>query len=115
MWSLVDAVGGMRRRPGATVPDSSKAFDAEAVRKNDTLYDSARAYHAGQAVLLNVDTGRWVMLDPLQLCGVPRTEWTVDRHYVDALQRMHNELPRLEESVLPHVGVDEHEKARHAG
>lgn len=82
MWSLVDTVGGLRRRAGGSVPDSSRKFDAHAVSINDTVYDSARAYHAGQTVLLNADTGRWVMLDPLQLCGVPRTHWTVDRKLV---------------------------------
>ena len=50
------------------------------------MYDSARAYHAGQTVLLNVDTGRWVLLDPQQLCGLPRREWNVDRKLVAALQ-----------------------------
>ena len=62
MWSLVDTVGGMRRRAGRAVPDSSVLFDAKALALNDTVYDSARAYHAGQTVLLNVRSGAWVTL-----------------------------------------------------
>eukprot|EP00966_Prymnesium_polylepis_P106430 2464738-Prymnesium_polylepis.1 len=90
MWSIVDAVGGeraVRRRRGQTVADSNRQFDERAVTVNDTIFDSQRAYHAGQAVLLNVDTGRWVLLDPLQLCGIPRHEWTADRWMVDPLRR----------------------------
>mmetsp|Transcript_45313 Transcript_45313/g.146000 ORF Transcript_45313/g.146000 Transcript_45313/m.146000 type:complete len:419 (-) Transcript_45313:625-1881(-) len=86
LWALVDSVGGMRRRRGHAVPDSSAAFDFKAIALNDSMFDTARAYHAGQAVLLNVRTGRWVMLDPEQLCGVPRSEWTVDRRFVHAVE-----------------------------
>ena len=60
LWALVDSVGGMRRRRGHAVPDSSAAFDFKAIALNDSMFDTARAYHAGQAVLLNVRTGRWV-------------------------------------------------------
>ena len=60
LWALVDSVGGMRRRRGHAVPDSSAAFDFKAIALNDSMLDTARAYHAGQAVLLNVRTGRWV-------------------------------------------------------
>ena len=77
MWAVVDAVGGehaVRRRVGAAVADSGMAFDRAAVARNDTLYDSQRAYHAGQVVLLNVDSGAWRLVDPLQLCGVPKED-----------------------------------------
>ena len=90
MWAVVDAVGGehaVRRREGAVVPDSGAAFDRAAVARNDTLYDSQRAYHAGQVVLLNVDSGSWRLVDPLQLCGVPKEEWTVDGRLVHAMQQ----------------------------
>ena len=72
MWAVADAVAGpraLRRRHGAVVPDSTRAFDEHAVTVNDTVYDSARAYHAGQLVLLNVDSGRSLLLDPEELCG----------------------------------------------
>ena len=75
MWAVVDAVGGdhaLRRHVGKAVADSSVAFDRAAVDRNDTLYDSQRAYHAGQVVLLNVESGAFQLLDPLQLCGVPQ-------------------------------------------
>ena len=92
MWAVVDAVGGehaVRRRVGAAVADSGMAFDRAAVAHNDTLYDSQRAYHAGQVVLLNVDSGAWRLVDPLQLCGVPKEEWTVDGRLVRATQQGH--------------------------
>lgn len=66
MWSIIDAVGGkraVRRRRGGAVTDSTREFDERAVTLNDTIYDSQRAYHAGQVVLLNVETGKWVLLD----------------------------------------------------
>ena len=90
MWAVIDAVGGrrrVRRRRGGAVPDSRAAFDEAAIRLNDTIFDSQRAYHGGQVVLLNVDDGAWTLLDPLQLCGVPRKNWTVDGRYVAATQR----------------------------
>ena len=91
LWAVVDAVGGehhaIRRRSGQVVLDSHREFDAAAVALNDTLYDSQRAYHAGQTVLLNVETGRWVLLDPLQLCGVARKYWMVDHRLTSALSR----------------------------
>ncbi|KAL1514628.1 hypothetical protein AB1Y20_003722 [Prymnesium parvum] len=92
MWSLVDAVAGakaVRRTRGHAVVDSNVAFDERAVRVNDTIFDSQRAYHAGQVVLLNVETGRWVLLDPSQLCGIPKREWTADRWMVEPLRRGH--------------------------
>ena len=91
MWAVVDAVGGAaratRRRPGRVVPDSTAAFDRKAMRLNDSIYDSQRAYHAGQTVLLNVDTGRWTMLDPGELCGVDRRNWLADHRLIGALKR----------------------------
>ena len=90
MWSVVDSVGGeraVRRQSGGVVADSTHQFDERAVAVNDTIYDSQRAYHAGQAVLLNVDTGQWVMLDPLELCGIERPEWAADWRLVEALRR----------------------------
>ena len=89
MWAIVDAVGGarVRRRHGFVVPDSHRAFDEAAIGLNDTIYDSQRAYHAGQTVLLNVRTGRWVLLDPKQLCGVDQTHWMTDHRLVGALER----------------------------
>jgi hypothetical protein len=91
MWAIVDAVGGarVRRRHGFVVPDSHRAFDEAAIGLNDTIYDSQRAYHAGQTVLLNVRTGRWVLLDPKQLCGVDQTHWMTDHRLVGALERRH--------------------------
>ena len=90
MWSVIDSVGGehaVRRQHGSVVADSSRQFDERAVSINDTIYDSQRAYHAGQSVLLNVDTGKWVLLDPLQLCGIERPEWTADWRLVEAVSR----------------------------
>ena len=91
MWAVVDAVGGaaraVRRRPGQAVPDSHRDFDEKAVRLNDTLYDSQRAYHAGQTVLLNVRTGKWQLLDPTSLCGVDRRQWLADFRLINALAR----------------------------
>ena len=63
MWAVIDAVGGrrrVRRRRGGAVPDSRAAFDEAAIRLNDTIFDSQRAYHGGQVVLLNVDDGAGV-------------------------------------------------------
>ena len=89
MWAIVDAVGGarVRRRHGTVVADSHRAFDEAAIGLNDTIYDSQRAYHAGQTVLLNVRTGKWVLLDPTQLCGVDKTHWMTDHRLVGALER----------------------------
>ena len=93
LWAVVDAVGGaaraIRRTRGSVVADSHYEFDAAAISLNDTLYDSQRAYHAGQTVLLNVDTGRWTLLDPGQLCGVDRREWMTDHRLIGALKRGH--------------------------
>ena len=93
MWALVDAVAGpqhaVRRHLGHVVPDSHASFDAGAIQVNDTIYDSQRAYHAGQSVLLNVDTGRWVLLDPSQVCGVGRKYWMTDHRLTGALRRGH--------------------------
>ena len=90
MWAVVDAVAGpqraIRRQAGRVVPDSTAHFDRAAVTKNDTVYDSQRAYHAGQTVLLNVDSGRFVLLDPGQLCGVERKYWMSDHRLVGALE-----------------------------
>ena len=91
LWALVDAVGGakkaIRRQYGHTVADSHREFDQAAVALNDTLYDSQRAYHAGQTVLLNVDTGRWKLIDPGQLCGVGKKYWMTDHRLVGALRK----------------------------
>jgi hypothetical protein len=38
-----------------------------------------------------------------------------ERVQVDALQRVDDDLPRLEQPVLPRVGVHEDEEARHGG
>lgn len=93
MWAVVDAVGGpnraIRRHHGKAVADSNVAFDHGAINVNDTMYDSQRAYHAGQTVLLNVNTGKWVMLDPLQLCGVGRKYWMTDHRLTGAIKRGH--------------------------
>lgn len=93
LWALVDAVGGaaraIRRTPGKVVADSHPAFDASAIAVNDTLYDSQRAYHAGQTVLLNVDTGKWALVDPGQLCGVERKFWMTDHRLASALAKGH--------------------------
>ena len=93
LWALVDAVGGakkaIRRQYGHTVADSHREFDQAAVALNDTLYDSQRAYHAGQTVLLNVDTGRWKLIDPGQLCGVGKKYWMTDHRLVGALRKGH--------------------------
>ena len=113
LWAVVDAVGGasgsVRRQPGRVVPDSHREFDAAAIKLNDTIYDSQRAYHAGQTVLLNVDTGKWVLLDPGQLCNVGRKYWMTDRRLVDALRKgkpppwhvMRGSQYRLELRVVP--------------
>lgn len=37
--------------------------------------------------MLNVDTGKWVLLDPMQLCGIERREWTADWRFVNAVRR----------------------------
>ena len=91
LWAVVDAVGGggraVRRTRGRVVPDSHRDFDEAAISLNDTLYDSQRAYHAGQTVVLNVDTGRWVLLDPGQVCGVDKTQWMTDHRLTGALSR----------------------------
>ena len=93
LWALVDAVGGakkaIRRQYGHTVADSHREFDQAAVALDDTLYDSQRAYHAGQTVLLNVDTGRWKLIDPGQLCGVGKKYWMTDHRLVGALRKGH--------------------------
>ena len=95
MWAVVDAVGGasraVRRHQGHVVPDSHRDFDAKAVSLNDTIYDSQRAYHAGQTVLLNVETGHWKLIDPTALCGVDRRHWMTDHRLVHALQKGHSE------------------------
>jgi hypothetical protein len=117
LWAVVDAVGGnaraVRRKSGQAVLDSHVDFDRSAVALNDSLYDSQRAYHAGQTVLLNVDTGSWVLLDPTQLCGVPRKDWMTDHRLTGAISRgqpppwhtMRGSQYRLRLSVLSAKGT----------
>ena len=91
MWALVDIAAGnhtIRRQAGSAVPDSTSKFDAVAVGLNDSIFDTRRAYHASQTVLLDTDSGRWEMLDPFQLCGIARTHWEVDaEHVVEAARK----------------------------